>query len=147
MSEIFKISSRILCEEIRQEKSNKYVLLGVFAGDIFVEKFPATAPFAFYFEGHVEQAGDYPFLVRVSGPGEGKAILSVRYTSHVDNGIVAIVTPRLEVTLESAGVFKIETSEDEENWTTQIERSVKRGENLWSLVPHRATPVEVAKDE
>jgi hypothetical protein len=133
----FEIRSRILCEEVRQEKNNKYILLGVFGGDIFVDALPASVPFALYFDGKVASKEPGDFYIRMSGPGKGSAIMAVKYTPSVDNASVAIVTPRLEVTLDEVGILKIETSDDEQNWVVQIERNVKIGENLWSLVPHK----------
>jgi hypothetical protein len=135
----FEIRSRILCEEVRQEKNNKYILLGVFSGDIFVESLPADVPLALYFDGKVASKEMGDFYIRLSGPGEGKAIMSVKYKPSDEATNVAIVTPRVEVNLEKEGILKVETSDDQEHWTLQLERTVKIGKDLWTLVPHKGS--------
>ncbi len=45
-----KIRNIVLCEDIRDETGNKKSLMGVMAGDVLVDEFPATLSVAVYFE-------------------------------------------------------------------------------------------------
>jgi len=130
----FNIINRIVCEEIRQEKSNKFILLGVFSGDILVEKFPADVPLSLFLEGKVDSQDEGVLHIRFSGPGDGSALMSVHYKPH-ESGLVALPTPRFTVTMEKPGTFKVELSEDQKTWETVVEKEVILGHDLWALAP------------
>jgi hypothetical protein len=129
-----KVRNVVLCEDVRQEKSNKYILIGVFAGDINVSELPARLPLSLYFDGYVTAAGQGNIAIRVSGPGDGSAVINAKYASS-DAGPVALSTPRMDVNMECEGIFKVEFSEDNTNWKTMVEKKVRVESDLWTLAP------------
>lgn len=131
----------ILCEDIRQEKSEKFILSGVFPGDILVDKIPAKISIAFYLDTTVTQPGETNLLLRMSGPGEGSVVISANVSSTVENEVGTMALPRMEVSMQSEGVFRLEASADQEGtWTTLIEKNVIRKGGLWSLNPILSEP-------
>lgn len=136
MKHNIKITSAILCEEVRVEKNNKYMILGVYAADILVSDIPAQTPLCFYVEfKSPQQEGDMFF--RFSGPGKGVAKLKVHYKKSGVAGAdsVAIAAPRMEVVLEQEGVFKLDWSEDGKSWKSLLSRRVIKSPDAINLSP------------
>ena len=129
------IRNCILCEDIRQEKSEKFILAGVFSGDIYVEKMPANIPLAFFLLGNVRKPGETKLWLKLSGPGKGSAVIEASITSTVENEEATMVLPRMEILMESEGVFKLEASSNNKTWTTLSEKKVNQKTGLWSLNP------------
>src|SRR5437879_3808001 len=118
------IRNAILCEDVRQEKSNKFILIGVFANNILVGDTPASVAVALYIEAVSKVASGELFL-RYSGPGEGSALIGLNYTASQKDAsfdpVITIVAPRIDVLMEKEGTFKIELSEDQRSWHTLVE--------------------------
>lgn len=139
MTEI-TIEAAILCEDIRQEKSNKFILIGVYVGDIYVTTLPAPAPIAIFISGEpTEDSGE--LWLRLSGPGEGKAKMKMAYKRSPESTNISIASPALEVLLEKEGTLVIERSFDDENWAVLLERKVIQREGLWTLTPIASQPL------
>lgn len=51
MSKPIKFDSVIVCDDIRREDNGKALLIGVYAGDILVPRFPAAMQLSFYIIG------------------------------------------------------------------------------------------------
>lgn len=124
----------LLCEDIRQEKSNKYILIGVYSGDILIANLPASIPLAFYLDGNVTKPGSHKLHLKLSGPGEGSATIQLGLDTKKKNEPIVLPLPRLDVTMECEGVFTVEASDDGHTWTVIIKKQVTNGENLWSLL-------------
>src|SRR4051812_32332837 len=98
-----RIRNAVLCEDVRQEKSNKFILIGVFPGDILVEDVPASVPLDVYIDAiALEPIGS--IFLKLSGPGEGSAIIGINYHASLEEGstetVAALVTPRMEVAVQ-----------------------------------------------
>lgn len=131
---LFEPGNAILCEDVRQEKSNKYILIGVYAGDILTESLPADLPLCIYIDGRIRTGGQHTLFLRLSGPGEGSGVIGVTLSSE-EGGTVAVATPRIDVHMEHFGTFRVEVSDDRETWVTLIEKQVSQESNLWTLSP------------
>jgi hypothetical protein len=51
-----KIDAALICDDIRMEVSGKVILIGVYAGDILLNRIPATIPVAVWLDGRVQGA-------------------------------------------------------------------------------------------
>ena len=129
------LGNRILCEDIRQEKSNKYILIGVYAGDILVNAIPANISLSFYLEFIGAKIGNNYLSLKISGPGEGQVIINLNYETEKNDTPITVVTPRMEVLLDCEGMIRVEISSDGEDWTSLIEKSVSQKDDLWTLAP------------
>ena len=131
----FQFGSAVLCEDIRQEKSEKLIFVGVFSGEIFVEKLPAEIAIALYTPGIALAPGTSDVHLRFSGPGEGKAILTIRFATDVERAPLNLIVPRLSVQMECEGIFRIDVSADKRHWKSLVKRTVGVKAGLWSIVP------------
>ena len=130
----FKVESAILCEDIRQEKSNKFILIGVYSGPILVSQFPMSISLAVFVIGTPEEQEGLVTL-RFSGPGEDTALLKMGYRRSDDNTFAALSTPVLQIALQQEGTLLIEISADGESWEPLLSRDVSQADGLWSLTP------------
>lgn len=62
----------VLCDDIRQEKNNKYILIGVFSGDVVVPQFPATLALSLYAEYFSDTPGQQNATLIYALSGEKK---------------------------------------------------------------------------
>lgn len=102
------IKTVLFCEEVRQEKSNKYIILGVFNGLIIVNHLPATVPIALYLEYFPVPLGKFTIGLRISGPGKGSFEMAIEANVHDASRPLVLPTPRFEVTLECEGDLLVE---------------------------------------
>jgi hypothetical protein len=133
------IEAAILCEDVRQEKSNKFMLIGVYVGDIFAKQLPMNVPLAVFVTGTPsEDKGE--FWLRFSGPGKGSATMKLGYERTGESPAISLATPVLDVLLEQEGTILIERSFDGENWATLFERKIIQKEEIWSLTTIASPP-------
>lgn len=55
----------LLCEYVAQDKGNKFIVAGIYAGDIVVPEFPAKLLFAIYAEVRAPHDGDHTFKLEM----------------------------------------------------------------------------------
>lgn len=133
-----QITSRIVCEDIRQEKTNKYILVGVISGDILVQELPGMIALSIYLEGVARESGSV--RIRVSGPGEGQGVMGASFKLQ-DGNRVTLTFPTVGLALECEGTLKLEISEgDDEDWEPLVEKKVIKTEGLWTLAPIVSPP-------
>jgi hypothetical protein len=127
MSIAASFQTRLLCEDIRNELGNKRTLVGVFSGDIIVEKFPATLSLAAYFEYLPATIGEQriDFLIRYDDAKlfDFGGVLSIEEPTKV----VVLTLPRLNVTLAQAGELKIEVAIPPSSPETLLLKKVQTG--------------------
>jgi hypothetical protein len=134
-----ELASAILCEDIRQEKSEKLILIGVFTGNIFIDKVPADLPFALFVPGVSSKPGPSEIQIRYSGPGRGRAIIRAVLQTTKENEVVNLIVPRLTVHMECEGTFKVDVRTDQGRWRPIVRKEIELKQGLWSLVPSTAS--------
>lgn len=135
LSPDLELRNFILCEDIRQEITNKIIMIGVYSGDILISNLPGSIPLCMYAELDVKAKGEYDVYLRMSGPGEGSFILQTHIgASNADNNGV-IRTPRIDVTLECEGVLKIDASIDRKKWKALSRKKVTQSDEVINLQP------------
>src|ERR1044071_3093409 len=69
-----RIVNCVVCDEIRQEITNKFILIGVYVKDIVVPEFPTHTAISIWLQYRPDRIGDHDIFVRVNGPTdeEGK---------------------------------------------------------------------------
>jgi hypothetical protein len=107
MSIAAQFQTKLLCEDIRNELGNKRTLVGVFSGDIIVEKFPATLSLAAYFEYVPTLIGQQRIDFSVYF-GNDKLFDFGGVLSVADLSVTALALPRINATIQQPGDFRIE---------------------------------------
>lgn len=126
-SDSFEIKNVILCEDVRQERSNKFTLIGVFSGDVQVESLPANVSIAVFMEGNVRRDGRIEINLRFSGPGDVEAILKTTVVPTRAGEPFTIAVPRLTILMESEGEFHIDVAEGDGDWVPALTKNILIG--------------------
>ena len=116
----------ILCEDVRQDKQNKYMIIGMFTGNIIVTELPVQVQLAIFLQMN-GRGGPHPLFLRLSGPGEDSVVLETGITFDDNIGTATMNTPRLDVHMEVEGMFRVDLSVDQETWVPAIEKKVVLG--------------------
>jgi hypothetical protein len=96
----------LLCEEIREEKSGKYLLVGVYPGGIAVASFPAKIRASSYLILHADVAGEYEIEIKMKYK-EAEQTFAVQFETLADNTEVSIPTPSASLTVIEDGAIEI----------------------------------------
>lgn len=91
------IKNAILCDDVREEKdSNKYILIGVYAGDLVVPSFPATIAPKLYFEYFADRPGRYQ--IEVTYKWEAREIVPIKGQLNVVRvGVTSLHLPQIPI--------------------------------------------------
>ena len=117
----------VLCEDIRQEKNNKHILIGVYSGDLIFTSFPAEVRLTFYIEYLPAATGHYDinFRLRVGK----KKILSFIVKAEVDDplSIGVLPIPIMMYNFKEETILLLEVSVNESNWKQLITKKITQG--------------------
>lgn len=108
-----KVKTFLVAEDVRQEKTNKYMVVGIFSGLIKVKEIPAKIPLAFFMEFFPVPLGSLAIWLRMTLPGGGKAELHVLANVKDNTRPLVIPSPRIEANIEQEGELKIEVKFDD----------------------------------
>jgi hypothetical protein len=125
-----EINYSILCEDIRQELNNKFILLGVFSGDIKVSNIPAMIPLMFFVEMVISSIGSHTLYLRLSGPGAHSAEITAAIQNLQVGGTSTLVGPKMEILFDQEGTFILEVSEDQKTWHKLLSKKVELDPSL-----------------
>jgi len=128
-----RVLNCVICDEIRQEVTNKYMLIGVYVGDMVLPDFPSHAAISLWIQYRPDRLGEREISFRFNGPSqeEGKLapFASMKVLASIDRlSDVAIPLQKMVFTADRPGEVSVEFSEDNENWTEVNRLKVIRGE-------------------
>ena len=130
----FEIKNSLLCEDIREEKTGKRTLVGVYSGDVDISEIPGTMAIALYTEIEILIPGNYELSLRLSGPGDHSATLKANLALDKINKFAILATPRIDILVDREGTLKFEISTDGEDWTTLFEKKITLNTSLTNVV-------------
>ena len=131
----FEIKVAIACEDIREEKLGKHTLVGVYAGDeIQLAQIPGNIAIACFIEAIVLEPGPFEMSMRLSGPGDHQALLKAMLDFPMLKGTAVIATPRIDLLVDSEGMFRIDIGSEERGWTNVVKRKISLNPGLLSNV-------------
>lgn len=131
----FDIQVAIVCEDIREEKRGKHTLVGVYSGDeIQLAQIPGNIAIACFIEAVVLEPGPFELTMRLSGPGEHQALLKAMLDLPSTEGTAIIATPRIDLLVDTEGVFQIDIGSDERGWTNVVTRKIRLNSGLLANV-------------
>jgi hypothetical protein len=125
----------ILCDEIRQEATGKYIILGVYSGGVVVPALPSQIALSLYVMAEFEATGEQTLMIQVVH-GDNTAIMGVILDVPAANYPIAVPTPKLPITLtdESDLVVSIGLSADELELAARF--PVSLNPDIWTLFPN-----------
>lgn len=123
----YTIKNVIICENVRQEKNDKYIIIGVFPADVLVSSFPARLQFAAYIEIDPERLGRLQMFLRVylgdSSPELKPAEVRIEMEI-IKRETLGVATPSIGFQLNSANILRIDASSDGNKWISIASRNI-----------------------
>lgn len=134
------VGNVMLCDDIRQEQgNNKFILIGVYSGDIIISELPADISLAFYMEIKAPK-GHHQIEIRLSGPQKGgQAILKSQF-EHSGVGTGTIASPRINISMAEEGPFRIDMRAGTGRWVNLISKRVMLNPNALQAPPAQVVP-------
>ena len=102
-----KVTSLLLCDDVRKEASGKDILIGVYSGSIDVTAYPAMFPLMLWIEFEPEKLGDSPIRVQIDTPSGNPPI---KFSAEMEVVIVetsVLIMGPLPITVERDGEILI----------------------------------------
>jgi hypothetical protein len=115
----FEIETAVLCDDIRQERNGKYLLIGVYGGNIIVRSFPTDLQLALWVLARPKTLGRAQVRIRVIGPQQNTLVeggLEFELKDPARATIMAL--PGLPLQIQSVGELRFEmaSSSDKDEW-------------------------------
>ena len=128
-----RILGCLICDDIRQEITNKYILIGVYLGDMVLPEFPVHASISLWIQYRPDHVGEHEIALRFNGPSpeEGKLepFATLKARASVDRlDDVAIPLHKMVFKADRPGEISVEFSEDEKNWLEICKLRLVKGE-------------------
>ena len=116
--EDFHVKSIIVCDQVRVENNGKEILIGVYGGDIAVQKFPVDLPLTYYLSFTTAQSFEKLKIAwRIATQsGNEIGIEGELFSGDSEQTYGAIHTPTLGMRFDEPDEIKIEVRLDEGDW-------------------------------
>lgn len=120
-----RVANAILCDDIRQEISNKLILIGVYTHDILVPAFPTTINLALVAETWFDSVGEKKLSVRylVDGSERGGMTATLRIMEPAEPFILTL--PPIPVQIFQPGKLDVQATVDDGRPVPIISRQLR----------------------
>ncbi len=144
-TDILELQNLIFCDDARKEVSGKEILIGIYSGDIVLPKLPDTMGLVLWTTMVVREPGDHKVEFRIDLPGGGNSIeIEGFIQAAAKDGIAAMPTPKLPITLIDEGELVVSWRIDDQEWVELRRKPIKLAEGGTRLAPE--TQGEVSED-
>lgn len=121
----FRLNYAILCEMAKLDVDGKWMLIGIYTGDIAVPSLPSLHTVSIFINLDVQETGEFPLFIRFSGPGDDSGVVAGRiFVSEPQHPTIVVPDQHL-IKFACEGEFKVDVSFDEENWIAAIRAQVR----------------------
>jgi hypothetical protein len=120
------IRNAILCDFVRQEITNKYIIIGTYTDQIMVAEFPALPMFSLYLEMYIEKTGTHKiyFRIMIDKNISAKGLLELEQNRE---GFAVLIIPPINIAVNSESVLRYQFSIDDITWSDILDREIVRG--------------------
>jgi hypothetical protein len=102
------VETVIICDDIRQERNGKYLLIGVYGGNIAVGGFPADIVLAIWLLAQPKSVGQHQIKIRVVGPQNSTLVEGTLEVDLNDMNKAAIFAlPGMPIQLQREGKLRL----------------------------------------
>lgn len=126
---MIKLSYCLVCDHIRIEKSNKLILIGVYGGEIIVEKFPALLSISFHCSFIVEGEEKINIEFEIHYPGDDsprKAGISINVEKGTKHANINL--PGVPLKIDESGEIYLKYRTTGSRWKKILSCGVRAGE-------------------
>lgn len=124
-----KVSSVILCDDVRKEISNKDILIGVFGGTMVVPSYPAAIRTAIWMELEPQEPGTRHLDIKIETPSGNPPIeigFDLDVSEHGTTETTSFMVGGLPISLERDGEIVVSVKEDDGLWMVVKRKKVSR---------------------
>lgn len=125
------VRNALLCEDIRQEKSNKHIILGIFADNIIAKEFPATLRFAIYVEIDLTILGEIETVYFRFLPHRLKPLdmeFDARSFNSSDARVATLQVRPFGLHIDSPRSISFDVSIDKKRWHRVFRKEIVQGD-------------------
>jgi len=102
------ITQAVACDDVRQETSGKFILIGVYSGNMGLPAFPAHVGLAFWMRSRPTKIGTYHLQFRVRGQNDSILSNGQMYVTISEREDTVLVIPALPLQIQSEGQITLE---------------------------------------
>ncbi len=112
------IAYAIACDDIRQEANGKFILIGVYSGNIGLSSFPAQIGIGFWMIAKPSKKGEYHIQFRVQILGESDPVVGGEMTAHVrdEQQEAVLIIPPIPILIPSPSDLTLQYREGDSAW-------------------------------
>lgn len=103
----FVCHSVVLCDDVRIEQNNKFILIGVYSNGVAVKEMPATIFLTVWATISFSEVGKHTFFFELHGNKGDIIKMTVELDVHEVNGPIPIVTPKRPITFEEPDEIRV----------------------------------------
>lgn len=135
-----KVNCAIVCDSVRQEINGKLIFVGVYTGDIVVQRYPVDISLQVWLEIQPEFTGhseDFNVRIRL-GPDEDVVLGELGATMEKENaelpiGASHISLPSISFHIQRSSDFIVEIRAGEEDWVQVLKKKIIRQSDIDDL--------------
>jgi hypothetical protein len=132
----FKVHSVVLCDDIRIEQNNKFILIGVYTGSVVVPGLPAELLVSWWIQILPEKTGTFELELQLISPEKAILLKAMLGFEIRELDWSAIPLPKAPVHVQSAGELQLQMKlRTESEWTLIQTFAVKVSELAQSAMP------------
>lgn len=115
-------------KDIRREKSNKDILIGVFGGGIVIQQVPAFINIALWLQVRSIEIGEHELKMRITGPNQSSLSGDIPFKANVvTQGLSAFPFPAFGLSIQGEGPISFQIGNRDGEWTTVKSIEVTKG--------------------
>jgi uncharacterized protein DUF6941 len=124
----FKVHASVVCDDIRQEINNKFMLIGVYNGTVVTPGFPLDMLMTWWIQVFPEKLGSFELDIQLI-KSDNSILRAGKFEVELKElEWSSFSLPRLPVQFQSPGRYKLQIKmPDEGQWQTVNEFDVKHG--------------------
>lgn len=124
----------LLCDQVRQEVSGKYIAIGIYSGAVIFGAFPGIASFTLFSRYSADSLGSHSMAVRtlVDGVENQRFEGGVEITETTEDWAPLPIQP---IQFQVPGVLSAEQQDDQGNWREFFRVNVRRPDPTASPLP------------
>lgn len=137
---LIKIVNAIICDDVRKEITNKFIIIGVYSNDIVFPSFPSNANLSLYSDIFIRKQGDFTLNVRILLDGKMIIGAEVQAQNNKPEQLTSLILPPMTMSFPNECTLSFEISHDNKTWIRLASRRVIKGKTV-SVVNVLPSPV------